>query len=377
MIFYRREPLPYWVEGEYLCLLPAGSGRVIRLAGTGRRIWELLEYPAAVKDVAGRLAVEFAGRTDEIEADVAEFVSSLVGKGVVEACAAPSDAERQRSRYLHLLKRSLLNLTYPEHELRIRHLREELRKAGPPVPDKLNETRFLRDIRFRQPEAFQALLDAKTDFESGVAARVPPCFAQTLIGLAGLDNLERSAETVFADGIPGGFMEAGVCLGGAAVFLRGLQVAFGQPERRLWAADSFRGLPASEAEADLESGRDFSEPAAPLMAFGLDGVRDHFLRYGLLDGGVSFLPGWFAETLPGAPVGPLAILRIDADIYASTREALVHLYDGVSPGGFVIVDDYGGHPPCRRAVDEFRAERGILDPVRFADRSIVYWRKTA
>ncbi len=213
------------------------------------------------------------------------------------------------------------------------------------------------------------------DFASGPAARVPLCFPHTLIGLAGLDNLERSAERVFADGIPGDFLEAGVCQGGAAIFLRALQVAFGQAERRLWAADSFRGLPEARAEADVACGRDFSEPSAPLMSFSLEGVRDHFLRYGLLDEGVVFLPGWFAESLPRAAVGALALLRIDADIYASTREALVHLYDRVSPGGIVIVDDYGGHAPCRRAVDEFRAEREIREPLSFADRAIVYWRK--
>ncbi len=373
--FYRRRPLQYWTAGGELCLRPAGAERTVHLGGTARRIWELLEYPEAIEEIAVRLAAEFSGRIEEILADAQGFVDTLLEKGAVENCAAPSASERQRARYLHLLKRSLLNLTYPEHELRIRHLRAALREPDKAGSDRLEETRFLRDIRYRQPEAFQDLLDAKVDFASGPAAGVPLCFPHTLIGLSGLDNLERCAERVFAEGIPGDFMEAGVCQGGAAIFLRALQVAHGQGKRRLWVADSFRGLPPLRDEADVACGRDFSEPAAPLMAFSLEGVRDHFLRYGLLDGGVSFLPGWFAETLPGAPVGPLAILRIDADIYASTREALEHLYDRVSPAGFVIIDDYGAHPPCRRAVDEFRAEREIRDPVRFADRSIVYWRK--
>lgn len=376
MPFFRRLPLPFWTESGEICLRPPGSKRVIRLEGTARRIWELLEYPAATEEISSRLAVEFSCRADDIAADVAEFVASLAGRAVVEECGAPSASERQRSRYLHLLKRSLLNLTYPEHELRIRHLRASVRGAGGTDTVRLEETRFLRDIRFREPDAFRALLEAKVDFASGPLARVPLCFPHTLIGLSGLDNVERCAERVFAEAIPGDFVEAGVCLGGAAIFMRALQVAFGEGERRLWAADSFSGPPAPAAEADVACGRDFSEPSAPLMSFRLDGVREHFLRYGLLDEGVSFLPGWFAETLPGAPIGPLALLRIDADIYASTREALLHLYDRVAPGGFVIIDDYGAHPPCRRAVDEFRTERKIREPLLFADRSIVFWRRT-
>ena len=113
----------------------------------------------------------------------------------------------------------------------------------------------------------------------------------------------------------------------------------------------------------------------PILAFGLEGVRDNFIRYDLLDDRVSFLPGCFADTLPSAPTGPLAILRMDGDLYASTREILEALYDRVSPGGYVITDDYGYLPFCRQAVDEFRAERGINEPLHLADRSVAYWRK--
>ena len=90
-----------------------------------------------------------------------------------------------------------------------------------------------------------------------------------------------------------------------------------------------------------------------------------------------FLPGWFRDTLAGAAVPPLAILRVDADLYESTRDALASLYDRVSPGGFVIVDDYDAFAPCRRAVQEFRHARGITAPIRHIDRMAVYWRTAA
>ena len=76
-----------------------------------------------------------------------------------------------------------------------------------------------------------------------------------------------------------------------------------------------------------------------------------------------------------APVEKLAILRLDADLYTSTLEALGPLYDKVSPGGYVIVDDYYAFEPCRTAITEFREAHGITEPIRRIDWSAVYWRK--
>ncbi|MDD5711942.1 MAG: PqqD family peptide modification chaperone [Smithellaceae bacterium] len=363
------------IDRGILFVRPFDAELVIRLEGTARRIWELLEYPIDLPEIADKLAVEFSGTADKIRADVEEFVELLLGKGIVAVCDTPTVAEQQRTRYLYLLKRALLNMIYPEHELRISHLRRFRTVADQSKDDWREETRFLRDIRYRHPDAYGALADAKQDCISGVTAQIPFCFPHTMLGLSGLDNLERCAEQVFAEEIPGDFLEAGVCQGGAAIFLRALQVAFGQEDRRVWVADSFQGLPAPQTKVDRASGIDFSESNMPGVAFSLQGVRDNFLRYNLLDEGVLFLPGWFEETLRRAAIGPLAILRLDADLYSSTQEVLECLYDKVLPGGFVIIDDYGIYPFCRQAVDEFRQERSIRAPLTYADRTVVYWRK--
>ena len=86
----------------------------------------------------------------------------------------------------------------------------------------------------------------------------------------------------------------------------------------------------------------------PQLAVPLERVQDNFRRYGLLDEQVRFLKGWFRDTLPTAPIERLAVLRLDGDLYESTIQALDGLYDKLSAGGFVIVDDYGnvaGLPP--------------------------------
>jgi hypothetical protein len=322
-----------------------------------------------VGEIARKLACEFAGDVAEIAGDTGRFLTSLQERELVETRSeAPSPEDRQRFRYLWLLKRALVNLIYPEHELRMRFLKNPV--AG--MSD-LDRKRYLRDIRYREPDLYQTLIDAKHDF--GLSAETAYRFSHTMIGLPALDNLEQCAEAVFSENIPGDFMEAGVCQGGASIFMRALQTTYGENHRCLWVADSFEGLPPPESEPDIASGIDFSEAKKPSVAFCLEGVRDHFMRYDLLDEGVIFLSGWFADTLPTAPIEQLAILRLDADLYASSRVALEHLYPKVAPGGFVIVDDYGTLGVCRQAVEEYRTRHGIDEPIHFVNRSCVYWRK--
>ena len=70
----------------------------------------------------------------------------------------------------------------------------------------------------------------------------------------------------------------------------------------------------------------------------------------------------------------LALIRLDGDLYESTMDALTNLYHRLSPGGFVIVDDYIV-PPCAKAIHEFRASRRIDDALVPIDAQSVYWRK--
>ncbi len=133
-------------------------------------------------------------------------------------------------------------------------------------------------------------------------------------------------------------------------------------------------MPSHEADTDY----DFSETQQPWLAFSRAAVEDNFRTYDLLSDQVVFLPGWFSDTLAGAPVsdaGDPASRR--GPVRSRPATILVSLYDRVSPGGFVVVDDYDAFAPCRRAVQEFRRERGITAPLRHIDRMAVYWRKPA
>ena len=111
------------------------------------------------------------------------------------------------------------------------------------------------------------------------------------------------------------------------------------------------------------------------LAVSIEQVQENFEQYDLLDDQVRFLPGWFSDTLPSAPIDTFAVLRLDGDMYSSTMDALEALYDRLAPGGFVIVDDYGAVPACAEAVHDFRARRGIAEPIEQIDWAGSFWRK--
>jgi O-methyltransferase len=202
-----------------------------------------------------------------------------------------------------------------------------------------------------------------------------PVLAETGVGLKRLANVRECIETVIEDDVPGDLLEAGVWRGGTVAYMCGVLAAHGT-DRVVWAADSFEGMPAPDVEQYPED-EAMRLHELDSMAVSQATVRATIERYGLLSDNVRFLQGWFADTLPGAPIEQLAVLRVDADMYGSTFEVLRELYDKVSPGGFVIIDDYGCFKECQRAVDDFRGQRGISDPIETIDWTGVFWRKAA
>ncbi len=199
-----------------------------------------------------------------------------------------------------------------------------------------------------------------------------PLRAHTMIGLKRLDNLQYCMETVIQDAILGDVIETGVWRGGSVIFMRAVLKAYNE-KRTVWVADSFAGLPTSDAQYPIDS--EFDDMAMEPLAITRATVEDNFRTYGLLDDQVQFLEGWFKDTLPSAPIDSLSVLRLDGDMYESTIQALEALYDKVSPGGFVIVDDYNLEA-CRLAIKDYRDAHNITEDIIDIDGIGVYWRKS-
>ena len=230
----------------------------------------------------------------------------------------------------------------------------------------LTRSLFLDDRPGRDSAALHELRSKR---EGGLGI---PDDAETMIGHLRLDNLQQCLTTVLDEQIPGDALEAGVWRGGACIFMMGMLEALGDTDRRVFVADSFEGLPVPDRATYPKETRDLSTATA--LAVDLDEVKRNFARYGLLNERVVFLEGWFKDTLATAPIEALSILRVDGDYYESTLQALDALYDKVSPGGFVIIDDYWSLKPCREAVTDFLTKRMLEVDIQPVDSTCVYWR---
>jgi hypothetical protein len=263
----------------------------------------------------------------------------------VRAAGPGSDSESLRTAYLELLKLTLCDLAGSGT------VSVGRTKSGRP---------FTRELAGEQLKLRSAGLDW-------------PLTGLTMIGLSRLDDLQRCVESAVRDGVEGDLIEAGAWRGGASILIRATLDSLGAGDRTVWVADSFQGFPAPDAEGyPADSERDLH--TIDFLAVPLDEVRAHFARFGL-DRGVNFVPGFFQETLPKLRGRRWSLVRLDGDTYESTWIALEALYPGLSAGGYLLVDDYKLIEECRRAVDDFREQHAISEPLESVDWNGVRWRR--
>jgi hypothetical protein len=200
-----------------------------------------------------------------------------------------------------------------------------------------------------------------------------PINGYTMIGTKRLNNIQYCIEEIVKNGVEGDFIETGVWRGGACIFAKTLFDILGE-NRKVWVADSFEGLPKPNTELYPEDAGDDLYSLEQLR-ISLEQVQNNFKHFDLLDDNVKFLKGWFKDTLPTAPIERLAIVRLDGDMYESTMDCLTNLYHKLSPGGFIIIDDYGVIPACKKAVHDYRDKHGITEEIINIDDSGYYWQK--
>ena len=197
--------------------------------------------------------------------------------------------------------------------------------------------------------------------------------------------------------IPGAFVECGVWKGGVSALMALANLTHGRERRSLHLFDSFVDMCEPDeavdgdravAEARHWAGRTDSLTGALQP---MDGFYDSMGGHGTVEEARSLLveaigypatsvrihEGWFQDTMPKVKgdIGDIAVLRLDADFYASTRYCLEELFDQVVPGGFVIIDDYGCYEGCRKAVDEFLSARPERYFLHHADAECRYLEK--
>jgi predicted O-methyltransferase YrrM len=184
----------------------------------------------------------------------------------------------------------------------------------------------------------------------------------TMSGDARLRGLYQAIQHVTERKIAGAIVECGTARGGSAALL-GLAMKRFNERRPLWVFDTFEGMPPpTAADPDFE----IAAPYTGSCRGDLADVTRLFERLEIL-GDARLVKGRFEDTLPRNDTGAIAVLHVDGDWYESVKVCLEHLYDRVSPGGIIQIDDYGHWQGARKAVDEFLEARHIAGPLRCLD----------
>ncbi len=249
---------------------------------------------------------------------------------------------------------------------------------GQALRDWVHQTR----TRGQYLRMFQYLLGSRELFNLPKWLFIARFIPYTMVYYSRLSDLYDIVRRVEREKIHGAMVECGVWRGGCAALMA---VMTRHTDRKTYLFDSFEGLPepleidgprAIKMAKGQKSGalRSIGTKAYASIEEVATTVYEHF---GLEKSKVILHKGWFQHTLPVVreTIGPIAVLRLDADWYESTRVALENLYDNVVPNGYVVIDDYGHFEGCRKATDEFIAERELAVELRFSDYSCIYFRK--
>jgi hypothetical protein len=176
-----------------------------------------------------------------------------------------------------------------------------------------------------------------------------------------LNALVHAVEYVLRAEVPGAIVECGVWRGGSMMAIAHTLLRLGRTERMLFLFDTFSGMPPpSDVDRDHHGNAATALMAAqdPATSFvwaiaSLDEVRRNLESVPYPADRIRYVAGRVEATVPDHAPDRIALLRLDTDWYESTRHELVHLFPRLSPGGVLLIDDYGHWDGCRKAVDEY------------------------
>ncbi len=198
-------------------------------------------------------------------------------------------------------------------------------------------------------------------------------------------NSYKLAEKCVLEGVQGSFVECGVAQGSqVGAMLQALKE--NKTKRNVFLFDSFEGIPLCGPKDTSQPGigapkHDVNEPMSKRLTSSgisigtIQQIKDNFIKWGLDSRDCVFIKGWFQDTVRhwANEIEPVAILRLDGDLYESTKVCLYAFYEKVVPGGYVIIDDYG-LTGCKRAVDEFMPN-GFKYKVVPNTQTVIWWKK--
>lgn len=204
-----------------------------------------------------------------------------------------------------------------------------------------------------------------SDFSESTVDTIQRVRPFTMTTVERIEAVCTATEYILRYDIPGAFVESGVWLGGSSMAAALTLVKNGVTDRDFHMFDTFEGIPAP-GEHDALIGGDHEslmkwwnkenakrDGGAAWLDAPVEKVRENMASTGYDLAHVHTHPGLVEDTVPANAPEQIAFLRLDTDYYSSTKVELEVMFPRLSPGGVLIIDDYGFTAGTRKAVDEF------------------------
>jgi len=206
------------------------------------------------------------------------------------------------------------------------------------------------------------------DFDQAVIDTILSVNPFTLTSPERIFALCEAIKYIVTSKISGDVVECGVWKGGSMMAVARTLAQLNDSTRHLYLFDTFDGMTPPSAKDISLSGTHAStmletnkkEDETSVWCYSpLEEVKEAVTSVGYSTEKIHFIKGRVEDTLPAEAPQKISLLRLDTDWYESTRHELIHLFPRLSPGGVIIIDDYGHWKGARQAVDEYIQENSI------------------
>lgn len=188
----------------------------------------------------------------------------------------------------------------------------------------------------------------------------------------------QSLKYIKKNKIGGDIVETGIFHGGGLILIN-YTLKYLKLKKKIWGYDTFEGAPKINLKKDSYLGKkkrdqiDSNENKNTELYLSIDDVKENLLNNGfknlpkLIKGDTKKVLK-LKKNLPDK----ISFMRLDTDYYESTLNELKVLFPKLTKRGVLIIDDYGHHTGCRKAVDEYFKNKKIwLIRIDYTSRLII------
>ncbi len=171
--------------------------------------------------------------------------------------------------------------------------------------------------------------------------------------------------------IKGDLIECGVA-GGSQIAMMQKCLIDNNVKKNIYGYDSFEGIPYAGDNDNLQPGLPSMDrtklgrlESTGVSSHSMQNVKDNFASWGMPLDNVHLVKGWFQNTIKLNKHESIALLRLDGDLYESTKIPLQYFYHKIPSGGVIIIDDWQLFG-CRKAVLDFIDQSEIIEHFEIA-----------